>query len=1331
MPEKRTCPECGTLLRADAPGGHCPRCLLQAGIGPTRTHVPSVSRVSAIGDSKPPSFSEFRALLLELGLAERADLDGLATGAEGDVLQLARVLVRAGKLTAYQAGALVQGKAKGLQIGRYLVLDKLGVGGMGLVFRARHRQTGQVVALKILPPSFAREKDAVRRFRREFQVAAHLNHPNIVAAIEADEDRGVHFLTMDYIQGRDLEILVHEDGPLAVKLALHCVIQIARGLEAAHAQGVIHRDVKPSNVMIDPAGTVRLCDLGLARIIEANSHLGKEAGGTLTQTGAYMGSVDFLAPEQADDAKKADHRADIYSLGCTLYFLLTGNPPFPGDTLLKRLIAHQDRPAPSLRATRPQVSESLEDVYLRMMAKRPADRPQSMTQVIAALEACRLSPREAGDASADLKTFATSFMKRAAPRKRRDASASVFAPSREGEGLFLDLDLDLEDVVAGFRPEVGRKPLKESDLPPVLPRLKPQRKRANPFTSTPLLATGLVCALLATGYFFRGQFLPAPHAPEPPPAPAAPARSVQLAVKPPAPLAPPQWTSLFNGRDLSGWAGEKDAYQIKDGLLSTKAGVKGIIYEPTQRSDFNARVEFRLSSGAEGGLLLRYPASGNSAYDSFCEIQILDDSHPSYANLDSRVYTGSAWGIAAATRGHLKPMGLWNVMEVAARGTTVKVILNGFITLDTDLARINRFHEDRSHPGKDRLSGYFGIQNGAGADGGRVEYRRIEIKDVVDVPEISALAAASGSASRATTSAANDAPPPAGNVIWEDTFDGPATGFPVGEVMIDNVGLFKRALSEGVYSLEAPKDWLAYEAWDCTAALDQPFEVVARGRVLGTWEAEGAWGICVPGPYGRGIQAGIDRGGGLVIYPAEWGRQAFPADPIYRPASPHRAITSAQDWNTLALRVSARQVEVLVNDQPAGDPITLPFRILPAKPEIGIWKWGASGTIRAEYDSVLVRTLDRGGAAPLDAEGRPLNLGFEEGTLTGWTAVGEAFSGQPVKGDTVFARRQETHSQHDRDFWVGTFEHLGDEAKGTLTSAPFRVTQPFGSFLISGGALPECRVEILKPDGHVLAHAFGMNSETLAPVAVDLTSLVGKEIQIRLVDDSADGWGHINFDDFRFHGARPEFTSQFALDPSLGPVIYADDFSDPASGWAVDNENSSVRSRYENGIYTYLAQPEWHGTSCSEWATAMLDSDFQVELTARVVGEAPNVAGGWGLIVGRQDGRGVHLYLDRNRMVNLCPSFWGVEKFPNDRTMPPVTDGVIRAADEFNTLTLQVHNRSVQILANGKPMGGPFDLGYDLLPATSMINLLKPDLGTRVRVEFDRIEVRSLMPQAQ
>jgi len=344
------------------------------------------SEVAAQAAAVSPA--EFRQAVVELGLMDAEAFDRMAAGFASDMPGLTRALSRAGLVTLYQAAAICQGKVRGLVVGDYLILDKLGQGGMGVVFKARHRRLDQVVAIKILPPRLARDRKLVARFRREIHAAALLDHPNIVAALDADEDRGVHFLTMEYIDGIDLDGFVKNGGALSVPEAINYVMQASRGLAAAHARGIIHRDIKPGNLMLDAKGTIRVLDLGLALVREGAAQSAEPVDMTLTQAGSYMGTVDFMAPEQAHDSHGVDHRADIYSLGCSLYFLLTARPPFEGTTPLARLIAHQHAPAPSLRDKRSDVPESLDAVYQAMLAKRPEDRPGSMTEVLARLEEC-------------------------------------------------------------------------------------------------------------------------------------------------------------------------------------------------------------------------------------------------------------------------------------------------------------------------------------------------------------------------------------------------------------------------------------------------------------------------------------------------------------------------------------------------------------------------------------------------------------------------------------------------------------------------------------------------------------------------------------------------------------------------------------------------------------------------------------------------------------------------------------------------------------------------------------------------------------------------------
>jgi len=298
--------------------------------------------------------------------------------------ELAKLLHRQGRLTRFQAQAVYQGKTRGLVLGNYVLLDKLGRGGMGQVFRARHRRMGRVVALKMLPPKEMRSQDAVKRFRREVKAAARLSHANIVATHDANEADGIQFLVMECVEGQDLASLVKQQGPLDVAAAVDYVLQAAQGLDYAHRQGVVHRDIKPANILIDEQGTIKVLDMGLARV-----ETPAEGEQSLTHTGQVMGTLDYMSPEQALDTRHVDGRTDIYSLGCTLYYLLAGRPPYGGDTMTKKILAHRENPIPSLREARPEAPEALEVIFAQMLAKDFEQRQASMAEVIGQLNAVR------------------------------------------------------------------------------------------------------------------------------------------------------------------------------------------------------------------------------------------------------------------------------------------------------------------------------------------------------------------------------------------------------------------------------------------------------------------------------------------------------------------------------------------------------------------------------------------------------------------------------------------------------------------------------------------------------------------------------------------------------------------------------------------------------------------------------------------------------------------------------------------------------------------------------------------------------------------------------
>ncbi len=334
----------------------------------------------------PAGLQKMASEIIKTGLLTKQQAIDVISGlpaAQNSQQDFAKALIRSNQLTKFQATAVYQGKAQSLVFGEYVVLDKIGAGGMGVVFHAQHRRMKRDVAIKVLPDGALDDEDAVNRFYREVQAAAKLLHPNIVAAFDAGQHGKSHFLAMEFVDGKDLSAIVKENGPLPVATAIDMTIQAARGLEYAHGEGLVHRDIKPANLLVDKKGTVKILDMGLARLTDA-----VQGDDGLTKSGQIMGTVDYMAPEQAANTRTADARADIYSLGCTLYRLLTDSPVFSGDTIMNKMMAHMQTPPPGLRAMRADVPEQLDAVYQRMLAKQPDQRQQSMTEVIQQLRDC-------------------------------------------------------------------------------------------------------------------------------------------------------------------------------------------------------------------------------------------------------------------------------------------------------------------------------------------------------------------------------------------------------------------------------------------------------------------------------------------------------------------------------------------------------------------------------------------------------------------------------------------------------------------------------------------------------------------------------------------------------------------------------------------------------------------------------------------------------------------------------------------------------------------------------------------------------------------------------
>lgn len=291
---------------------------------------------------------------------------------------LAELLVRTGKLTTFQAGRVCEGNHLGLVLGNNVLLEKIGSGGMGDVFKAEHRRMKRLVVVKILRAELLGSDYAVRRFEREVRAAAQLSHPNIVTAYDADSFGDMHFLVMEYVEGLDLGTVVNREGPMAVGRAIRYITQTARGLEYAHAKGIVHRDIKPGNLLLDNTGTIKILDMGLARF-DSNEEGGSDH---LTRENQIIGTVDYMAPEQAQESKHVDRRSDIYSLGCTLYRMVTGRSPYAGESPFMIILAHQSQPLPSLCDVLGSAAEPLDEIFHRMIAKDPNDRFQSITEFL-------------------------------------------------------------------------------------------------------------------------------------------------------------------------------------------------------------------------------------------------------------------------------------------------------------------------------------------------------------------------------------------------------------------------------------------------------------------------------------------------------------------------------------------------------------------------------------------------------------------------------------------------------------------------------------------------------------------------------------------------------------------------------------------------------------------------------------------------------------------------------------------------------------------------------------------------------------------------------------
>lgn len=388
-----------------------------------------------------------------------------------DAREIAKALASWKLLTKFQAKMILAGGTTGFFIGPYRILDQLGQGGMGRVYKAMHRTMNRVVALKVLAPQVVESERAQELFLREVQAAAQLSHPNIVMAFDANEQNGRHYLAMEFVDGPNLERYVMKHGSLPVGLACEVVFQTANGLQYAFEKGMIHRDIKPANLLLhhEPGADtiqVKILDFGLARLHHPSKADAAES--ILMKKNTVMGTPDFLSPEQSRNLHETDIRSDLYSLGCTFYYLLTGRVPFPGGSTLDKVIRQNGELAQPIEELRPDVPRQVRAIVHKLLAKNPDERFQTPDELMDAL-----APH-------------------AAPSAMDWPIAPSSAPAAERDG---DVDSALEEVLQVDTEPRAQAATRITDADSVLDWVDTKRRRRRRW----YLAIALTCGVILAG----------------------------------------------------------------------------------------------------------------------------------------------------------------------------------------------------------------------------------------------------------------------------------------------------------------------------------------------------------------------------------------------------------------------------------------------------------------------------------------------------------------------------------------------------------------------------------------------------------------------------------------------------------------------------------------------------------------------------------------------------------------------------------------------------------------------------------------------------------------
>jgi serine/threonine protein kinase/CubicO group peptidase (beta-lactamase class C family) len=567
------------------------------------------------------------------------------------------------------------------QFGRYRIVKLLGEGGMGSVYLARDSQLDRDVALKV--PQFSEEGQAelLERFRLEARAAATLHHPNICPVYEVGEIGGVHYLAMAYIDGKSLAELIRAGKSWTVRQIVALVRKLALALGETHKRGVIHRDLKPGNVMIDTRGEPVIMDFGLARRTRSRDP-------RLTQVGAFMGSPAYMSPEQVrGDIRAQGPGCDIYALGVILYEVLTHKLPFTGDaiTLVSRIL---EEPPPAPSALRPEVDAAVDGICRKAMAKRIEDRYASMAELASALQEYLRDPNQSS----------SSVLARPASTP---SALAVLQQAPRADAVLQASELGGRRSMAQAARIVPLVP--EEQKPNYLDKRRNSRKRSSARSVWPWITGGTAAATLVVLPFLlipRGETLPVPEVKDNPQVPRQAPVKVEPATRPspdgesaPPPSGTvqtePGWRHLFNGRDLSGWKldGGADAWRVEHGELVFAVSdekKQGWLLTEVEFADFRLHFDFQLEEGANSGVALRTAPNASKRLI----VNIEDNTSPKWAKAPPTERTGALFELAIDRQAQMRPVGEWNRMDIELRGASLVAKVNGRETvrrhLDTE-----------------------------------------------------------------------------------------------------------------------------------------------------------------------------------------------------------------------------------------------------------------------------------------------------------------------------------------------------------------------------------------------------------------------------------------------------------------------------------------------------------------------------------------------------------------------------------------------------------------------------------------------------------------------